>query len=225
MQADSPKRRERVAPGIYVQDGNFYAGYNEPGSKRWRLHKLAAKNLRDAKRERGAHLAALREGRAATASTMTFDTCLDVYLEALTASGAREKTIRHNRWIAERYLRDELGAKSVQKITTSDARRTFRAIAHLSGWTQVKVMQVMREGFAVAIREDVIVRSPLEKLDPARASKAGLEEEAATPRRRGARAAARRGEDEDTGQLRLVRRARLHRLADPRGARPHVGRR
>ena len=30
----------------------------------------------------------------------------------------------------------------------------------------VKVVQVMREGFAVAIREDALIRSPLEKLDP-----------------------------------------------------------
>jgi integrase len=81
--------------------------------------------------------------------------------------------IRHNRWVAQRYLRAELGPKPVQKITTTDIRKIFRVIAHLSGWTQVKIMQVMREGCAVAIREDVIVRSPLEKLDPRELPKPG----------------------------------------------------
>jgi integrase len=73
---------------------------------------------------------------------------------------------RHNRWIAKRYLRDELDARSVQKITTADVRRVPRSVRHLSGWTQAKVVQVMREGFGVAIREEALVRSPLERLDP-----------------------------------------------------------
>jgi integrase len=174
MQSDSPTaRRERVAPGIYLQDGSYYAGFNEPGTKRWRLKKLSAKTLRDAKRERGAHLAALREGRATVASMATYNACLDTYLEALEASGAREKTVRHNSWVAKRYLRTDLGPKPVQRITTADVRKILRAFSHLSGWTQVKIVQVMREGFAVAIREDVIVRSPLEKLDPRELPKPG----------------------------------------------------
>lgn len=76
----------------------------------------------------------------------TIDACLDTYLAALEARGAREKTVRHNRWVAGRYLRDQLGAKRVQKITTADVRKILRGIAHPSGWTQVKIVQVMREG-------------------------------------------------------------------------------
>jgi integrase len=181
MQSDSfNPRRERVAPGIYRQDGRYYAGYNEPGTKRWRLKRLTAKTLRDAKRERESHLAALREGRATVASAATFGACLDTYLDALAASGAREKTIRHNRWVAERYLRDALGATPVQKVAPADVRKVLRGVSHLSGWTQTKVVQVMREGFAVAIREDALVRSPLEKLDPRELPKPGAKKK---PRR------------------------------------------
>jgi integrase len=54
----------------------------------------------------------------------------------------------------------------VQQITTADVRRVLRSIRHLSGWTQAKIVQVMREGFAVAIREDALVRSPIDRLDP-----------------------------------------------------------
>jgi integrase len=166
-QPDSPTpRRERVAPGIYVKDGVYIAGFNDPNTKRWTMPTLKATNLRDAKRERAALLAALREGRAASRSTLTFDDCLDSYLDALAGGDARERTVRHNRWVADRYLRGPIGPKPVQQITTADVRRVLRAIRRLSAWTQVKVCQVMREGFAVAVREDALVRSPLEKLDP-----------------------------------------------------------
>ena len=127
---------------------------------------LKATNLTAAKRERASLLSALREGRAASKSELTFNACLDRYLDALEHGGAREKTVRHNTWVAKKYLRDRLGAKPVQEITTDDVRRVLRSVKHLSGWTGAKIVQVMREGFAVAIREGVLVRSPLEKLDP-----------------------------------------------------------
>jgi integrase len=167
MQADSCNtRRERVAPGIYLKNGVYIAGFNDPNTGNWTMPTLKATTLREAKRERASLVAALREGRAASRSTLSFDSCLDRYLEALEGGSAREKTVRHNRWIAKRYLRDRLGAKPVQEITTSDVRKVLRSVKSLSGWTQAKVVQVMREGFAVAVREDALVRSPLEKLDP-----------------------------------------------------------
>ena len=63
--------------------------------------------------------------------------------------------------------------KPVQEITTEDVRSVLRTVEHLSGWTGAKIVQVMREGFAVAIREDALVRSPLEKLDPREFPKPG----------------------------------------------------
>jgi integrase len=164
---DSPTpRRERVAPGVYVRDGVYIAGFNDPNTKRWTMPTLKATNVRDAKRERAALIAALHEGRAASRSILNFNDCLDAYLEALAGGDARERTVHHNRWVAERYLRPTLGTKPVQQITTADVRRVLRSLRHLSGWTQTKVCQVMREGFAAAIREDALVRSPIDKLDP-----------------------------------------------------------
>src|SRR6478752_1476450 len=141
MQRDSFKRRVRVAPGIYAQDGGYFAGFNEPGTKRWMLAKLDATTLRDAKRERESRIAALREGRAATKSGLTFDTCLDRYLAALEQGGRRDKTVNGNRWIAKKYIRDALGAKAVQEITTDDVRDVLRSVNHLSGWPGAKVLQ------------------------------------------------------------------------------------
>jgi integrase len=173
MQQDSRKGRRRVAPGVYIKNGVYVAGFNDPKTGRWTMPTLKATTLTAAKKERASLLAALREGRAASRSELTFDACLDSYLEALGHGGAREKTIRHNTWIAKKYLRDPLGAKSVQTITTEDVRKVLRSVRHLSGWTGAKIVQVMREAFFVAIREDAIVRSPLEKIDPRELPKPG----------------------------------------------------
>jgi integrase len=165
MQTDSLKRRRRMAPGIYVKNGVYIAGFNDPKTGRWTMPTLKAATLTAAKRERAALLSALGEGRAASRSKLTFGTCLDSYLAALEASGAREKTVRTMRGIAERHVRPALGAKEVQKVSTADVRAVLGAVARLSGSTGTKVYRVMREGFAVAIREDALVRSPLDKLD------------------------------------------------------------
>jgi integrase len=167
MQNDSPKgRRVRVAPGIYRKGSVYVAGFNDPNTGRWTMPTLTATTLRAAKRERAALLAALGEGRAASKSGLTFGACLDTYLATLQASGAREKTVRTTRGVVERHVRPKLGAKQVQKITPTDVRTVLRAVSHLSGSTGTKVTQALREGFGVAIREDALVRSPLDKLDP-----------------------------------------------------------
>ena len=63
--------------------------------------------------------------------------------------------------------------KPVQEITTEDVRRVLRAVEAPVRLDGAKIVQVMREGFAVAIREDALVRSPLEKLDPRELPKPG----------------------------------------------------
>lgn len=81
MQNDSRKpRRTRVAPGIYLQDGSYRAGFREPGSGRWRTQKLKATTLRAAKTERESLLAALREGRLAARSEITLGALCDEWL-------------------------------------------------------------------------------------------------------------------------------------------------
>src|SRR5262245_49833446 len=93
MQGDSSKGRRRVAPGIYIKNGIYVARFNDPNTGKWTMPTLKATTLTAAKKERASLLSALEEGRAASKSELSFDTCLDRYLEALTASDAREKTI------------------------------------------------------------------------------------------------------------------------------------
>jgi integrase len=165
MQADSSKRRRRVASGIYLKNGIYIAGFADPTTGRWTMPSLQARTLKAAKLERASLLAALREGRAASGSELTFGECLDRYIETLEISGAREKTIRTMRDIVDHHVRPTLAATPVQKITAADVRAVFRAVSHLSGSTGTKVSRALREGFAVAIRDDALTRSPLDKLD------------------------------------------------------------
>lgn len=165
MSRPDPRKRERVAPGIYRKNGVYVAGFNDPNTGRWTMPTLKATTLTAAKRERASLLAALREGRAASKSDLSFGDCIDRYLGALEASGARSKTIRTMRGDANRHVRPMLGAKPVQQITPADVRKVLASVAHLSGSTRTKVYRVLREGFAVAVREDTVVRSPLDKLD------------------------------------------------------------
>jgi len=105
MQRDSSKRRQRVAPGIYIKNGVYIAGFSDPNTGKWTMPTLKATTLTAAKRERAALLSALDDGRVASRSELTFDVSLDQYLEAHAASGARAKTNRTMRGIADRHVR------------------------------------------------------------------------------------------------------------------------
>jgi hypothetical protein len=60
MQADSRNsRRERVAPGVYLKNGVYIAGFNDPNTGTWTMPTLTATTLREAKRERASLVAAL----------------------------------------------------------------------------------------------------------------------------------------------------------------------
>jgi hypothetical protein len=70
-------RRVRVATGVYVQDGAYFANYREPRTGRQRMQRLDATTLRQAKRERESILADLRHGRRAPRSTITLAALAD----------------------------------------------------------------------------------------------------------------------------------------------------
>ena len=59
MQADSSKRRQRVAPGIYIKNGIYIAGFSDPNTGKWAMPTLRATTLTAAKRERASLLSAL----------------------------------------------------------------------------------------------------------------------------------------------------------------------
>src|SRR4029079_17714314 len=63
--------RGRPVPGLYVRDGRFIAGFNCPQTRRWRMVTLEAETLTEARREREALLAGLRDGRTRAPSETT----------------------------------------------------------------------------------------------------------------------------------------------------------
>ncbi len=63
--------RGRPVVGLYKRDGKIVAGASIKG--RWTLKTLEATRLTEARRERSAWLAALREGRVAERNGSTFE--------------------------------------------------------------------------------------------------------------------------------------------------------
>ena len=147
-------------------------------------------------------LAALREGRAASKSTLTFDACLDQYLDVLERGGAREKTVRTMRGIADRRVRPSSAPSRCRRSRspmcgpccvrsrTCPARRRPRFFAC---WRGVRGRDPRGRPRPLAARQ----------ARPEGVAEARIDEEAAPPRRSRARAAPRGREDEDA---RLPRR-------------------
>jgi integrase len=165
MQSDSPKpRRTRVAPGIYQQDGSYFAAFREPGSGRWRFLKLQATTLREAKRQRESHLAALREGRQAVRSDITLCDLADEWLA--TRRGRVAATTYEYDVAQVKRIGRVLGDLRVQAITVTDVRRLLDATALLAEWTRYGMLRTLRQVMRMARDEGLIVRDPTEALQP-----------------------------------------------------------
>jgi len=163
MQNDSRKpRRVRVAPGIYLQDGSYRAGFREPGSGRWRTQKLTATTLRGAKKERESLLAGLREGRLAPRSDLTLDALCDEWLETRRGRVAPRTLEYDQEQLA--LIRPVLGSLRIQTLTVGDVRRLLAATGLLAEWTRYGMMRVLRAVLKMARDEGLIVRDPTEAL-------------------------------------------------------------
>jgi integrase len=163
MPNDSRKpRRVRVAEGVYKQGDTLLANYREPGSGRSRLTKLRATTVRDAKRERASLLAALREGRQAARSEMTFAALFDEWL-ATRRGRVAERTLEYDETQAKR-IKPVLGDLRVQAITVTDVRRLLDTTSTLAEWTRYGMLRVLRQVLKMARDEGLIVRDPTEAL-------------------------------------------------------------
>jgi integrase len=159
MQTDSLKsRRELVAPGIYQQDGALFANYREPGSGRSRFTKLAATTIRDAKKERGSLLAALREGRRAPRSQVTVEALCREWL-ATRLGRVAPRSYEYDEGMVARIVR-VLGAGRVQELTVGDVRRLLRAHAALAERTRYGLLATFQQVMKMAVDEGLIVRDP-----------------------------------------------------------------
>lgn len=153
--------RRRPAPGLYVRDGRFIAGFKLEG--RWTMRTLAAEALTEARRERESLLAGLREGRVAAPDRITFANAFAEYQDARTLS---QRTTTHERHLFDRHLSD-FKRRRVQEITATDVATLLRDLrGRYSAWTCVAVYRLMAGTFALALRRGIITRSPIDGLAP-----------------------------------------------------------
>jgi integrase len=179
MHTDSSKYpRVRVAQGIYRQNGSLFAGYREPGTNSWRLRKLRATTIREAKKERESILSGLREGRLAARSDMLIATLCDEWLDTREGRVA-PRTSEYDEMQVTRIKR-ELGSLRVQDLGVVDVRRLLRRTALLAEYTRYGMLRVLRAIVRMALAEGLIVRDPIAALQL-------HEKPKQTPRRRGKR--------------------------------------
>jgi integrase len=151
MQNDSRKpRRQKVAPGVYRQDGALFANYREPGTRRSRFTKLKATTPRAATRERESILAALREGRRAPRSQITLAAFCREWLDPRGGRVA-DRTLEYDEGQVQRIVA-VLGLMRLQDVTVRDVRRLLAETALLAEWTRYGMVrtlrQVMKRSFA-----------------------------------------------------------------------------
>ena len=111
--------------GIYRRDGIFIAGYREPSTGKWRTKKLSARNVTEARRQRESLLSALREGRAAPTTGLTFESAFHDWQDSRTLS---PRTRKHERHLLERHLA-EIKHRRIQDVTATELARRLREMA------------------------------------------------------------------------------------------------
>jgi integrase len=155
--------RGRPVPGLYLRDGRFIAGFNCPQTGRWRMVTLEADTLTEARRERDALLAGLRDGRTRAPSATTVD---DLFRDYQDARNLSERTRAHERHLFDRHL-GELADRRAQDVTAAELARLLRGMRdRYSPWTCVAVHRLARGAFALGVRRGVLTRSPADGLAP-----------------------------------------------------------
>jgi integrase len=128
------------------------------------MQTLNATTLTAAKRERESLLAALRERRRALSNDETWNAIFEEWLASRDASA---RTIAHDRHLAGRHLA-ALQGRRVQDVTARDLARVLLAMrGRYSEWTRYAVYRIAKATFALAIKRELIIRSPIEGLSGA----------------------------------------------------------
>jgi integrase len=153
--------RGRHVPGLYIRDGKFIAGFKLEG--RWTMRTLGAETLTEARREREALLAGIRDGRIPAPIAATFE---DVFADHQASRSLSERTHKHERHLLDRHLCN-LKTRRIQDVTASDLACLLRSMKEkYSPWTCVAVYRIVTGTFALALRRGLISRSPVDGLAP-----------------------------------------------------------
>jgi len=153
--------RGRPVPGLYVKNGNFIAGFNDPTSGKWRMQSLSAKDLSAARRERESLLSGLREGRIAAKNDSTVS---GVFTDWQQSRRISERTARNERSLLDSHL-STITTKRVQDVTTSEVAAAMKMSGY-SEWTRVGVYRLAQGLFAHARRRDLVTKNPCDGLGP-----------------------------------------------------------
>jgi integrase len=153
--------RGRPVAGLYLREGRYIAGFNCPQVGRWRMVTLDADTLTEARRERDAILAGLRDGRSRAPNATTVE---DLFRDCQDARNLSDRTRAHERHLFDRHL-DSLADRRAQDVTPAELARVLRGLRdRYSPWTCVAVHRLARGAFALGVRRGILTRSPADGL-------------------------------------------------------------
>jgi len=162
-------RRRRVERGIYLQpNGKYTVCCRHAGRLRFRT---IGRDLPEARRQRLALLAAVRNGTEPASPRLRFDTVAHWWLErfeAKVASGERRpRTLEAHRYHLAQHLLPVFGKRRIGAISTNDIAEFLLSLRRsgCSPKTSANSLATLRMIIGYARRHDWIATDPVEKLE------------------------------------------------------------
>jgi integrase len=163
------RKRERVAPGVYLRAGKYQIAYKEPGG-RYVIKTIAARTKTQAIAEREKRRVDVRSGEGVDSSDATLGDVgrdfLDTF-EGLVLAGERsERTLELYRQRWRTHIEPRLGRLKVQAVRAGHVSRLLAELrrAELAPWTTQGIYTLLSSVFQHALARGYIATSPLQRL-------------------------------------------------------------
>jgi integrase len=169
-----PRVRETISKNLYrhIASGRYEIGYRDPGTGRWTMRRLSARNVTDAKRQVREILGKVETGEIRLADrSVTLPELVDAYLahERDGLGTLAPRTIDLYRQRLQDHVLRLLGHRTrVADITVVDVRRRLidrMKREKLSGSTIRGTVAALSGSLRFAVRNGTITRSPIRDLE------------------------------------------------------------
>lgn len=166
--------RKRVSKNIYYDASKklyyvkCYHGKNELG--KYVTTYITTKSKKDAEKKLTAFLHGKNTGTIASPSEHTVETWLEYWMTHVIEPSAQETTVYGYRQMMKNHIIPALGKVKLQKLTADQLQQYYTMkLEKLSPNTVLKHHNLMQTAFLMAEKQDIISRTPTNRVTPPRA--------------------------------------------------------
>ncbi len=166
--------RKRVSKNIYYDASKklyyvkCYHGKNELG--KYVTTYITTKSKKDAEKKLTAFLHGKNTGTIASPSEHTVETWLEYWMTHVIEPNAQETTVYGYRQMMKNHIIPALGKVKLQKLTADQLQQYYTMkLEKLSPNTVLKHHNLMQTAFLMAEKQDIISRTPTNRVTPPRA--------------------------------------------------------